>query len=106
MSAATPGVVQKSPDRRLGIAVGVLTLAVALLVGGIIVRQAGQLSTAPSTGEQTLSVGGYTGIPYTPTRQAPSVSVGGYTGIPYTPTRQAPADDGGAGASSRTYSGQ
>ncbi len=85
MSAAAPRVAQEAPNgRRLGIALGALTLAVALLVGGTIVRQAGMLS---ATQQATVtSVGGYTGIPYTPTRQLQSV--GGYTGIPYTPTRQ------------------
>ena len=131
MSAATPRVSQGTSDgRRLGIAVGALTLAVALVVGATIVRQAGTLSAAPSDQGVTVSVGGYTGIPYTPTRLAPVVSVGGYTGIPYVPTRQlpkagtggytgipytptrvdAPAQlpglHGGTGDSSRTYSGQ
>ena len=92
-----------SNGRRLGLAVGVLTLALALLVGATIVRQTGMLSAAPAAptpgsperrwlhrhpvhpDPQLQSVGGYTGIPYTPTRQLQSV--GGYTGIPYTPTR-------------------
>ena len=56
----------------------------------------------PYTPSRSLGVGGYTGIPYTPTRQLQSV--GGYTGIPYTPTRveapeQLPGLHGGSGAS-------
>ncbi len=89
MSAATPRVAPGASDgRRIGIAVGALVLAVALLVGAAIVRQTGVLS-APSTDSQgvTVSVGGYTGIPYTPSRSL-GAAVGGYTGIPYTPTRQ------------------
>jgi hypothetical protein len=125
MSAATPRVAQgASGGRRLGVAVGVLTLAVALLVGAMIIRQAGTLPASPQG--VTVSGGGYTGIPYTPTRQlrneggytgipyTPTRQLrneGGYTGIPYTPTRvdapaQLPGLHGGSEDSSRTYSGQ
>ncbi len=93
MTAATPRVAQGTPNgRRLGVAVGALTLAVALLVGGTIIRS-GWLSPAPSrqSPDVTVTVGGYTGIPYTPTRQLQSNATGGYTGIPYTPTRQLPS---------------
>jgi hypothetical protein len=86
MSAAAPRTAQETPDmRRVGVAIGALTLAIALVVAGTAIRQAGTQSVAVPAHAQELSVGGYTGIPYTPSAHK-ELSVGGYTGIPYTPS--------------------
>ena len=103
MTAAAPRTAHGTPDlRRVGVAVGALTVAVALVVGVAAVRQAGT-SSATSTGQSrnlvvTGTNGGginYTGIPY----PAPGNDIvvkgtngGGinYTGIPYPVPQPAP----------------
>jgi hypothetical protein len=86
MSASAPRISKEAPDmRRVGVALGALTLAVALVVAGTVARQAGTQTANQAAQAHKLSVGGYTGIPYTPSRSN-ELSVGGYTGIPYTPS--------------------
>ena len=75
MTATAPRTANGTPDlRRVAVAVGALTLAVVLLVAVAFVRPAGGPSATTSSPTKGLSVhgtGGYTGIPYTPTRPAP-----------------------------------
>ncbi len=91
MSAAAPHIAQGTPDaRRLGVALGALTLAVALLVGVAITQQAARSGSAPASSQArelliNLPTGGglrYTGIPYLPRTDA---AAGGTrsTVIPY-----------------------
>jgi hypothetical protein len=95
MSVLAPRIEQGTTDqRRLLAAVGILTLAVALLVAVTISQQIALRSApAQANGAHELIInspsGGslrYTGIPYPPRSQV----VGGtqYTGIPYVPTQQ------------------
>ena len=103
MTAATPRTANRTPDlRRVGVAVGAMTLAVALIVTVAVVRQAGSSSVTTPTKSDNLIVTGtnggginYTGIPY----PAPGNDIvvkgtngGGiyYTGIPYPVAQPAP----------------
>ena len=103
MTTAAPRTAHRTPDlRRVGVAVGAVTVAVALVVGVAAVRQAGT-SSATSTGPaRNLVVTGtnggginYTGIPY-PARGNGLVVTGtngggiNYTGIPYSVAQPAP----------------
>ena len=92
MTAATPRTASGAPDlRRVGVALGAMTLAVALLVTVAVVRPAGG-STTTVTGEgRKLIVKGtnggairYTGIPYA----APGNSRIRFTGVPYQAVRR------------------
>jgi hypothetical protein len=84
MTAATPRTAQGTPDlRRIGVAVGALTLAVALLVGVAVVRQAGGSSaTTPAQSDNLIVTGtngggiNYTGIPYPAPVPAPKALPG------------------------------
>jgi len=120
MSAATPRIASNAPDlRQLGIAVGALILAVALVVAATISRQSAAPSVplpgaqAPAVHDhgwsdaaaapKTLVIAGsngggleYTGIPYPNRILVVSGMNGGgleYTGIPY----PAPDDTVGGG---------
>jgi hypothetical protein len=87
MTAATPRTANGTPDlRRLAVALGAITLAVALLVAVAFVRPAGSPSAATSGQAHELVVNGtngggirYTGIPY-PARDGGRIR---FTGIPY-----------------------
>ena len=88
MSVSAPRISKAAPDmRRVGVAIGALTLAVALVVAGTVVRQSESQAANQGAQSHKLSAGGYTGIPYTPSTQSNKLSAGGYTGIPYTPSR-------------------
>ena len=77
MTAATPRTANRTPDlRRVGVAVGAMTLAVALVVTVAVVRQAGSSSATTPVKSDNLIVTGtnggginYTGIPYPAPRQ-------------------------------------
>jgi hypothetical protein len=97
MSATASRTITTAPEsRQLGMAVGALVLAVALLAGLAISRQASFQGSAPDVAAPaaahdhgwSVGVGGplggatvdrgeiqYTGIPYTPTRSNPSTGV-------------------------------
>ena len=108
MTAATPRTANRTPDlRRVGVAVGAMTLAVALLVTVAVGRQAGSSSATTPVKSDNLIVTGtnggginYTGIPYPAPRNdivVKGTNGGGinYTGIPYRwpspPRRRCPA---------------
>ena len=89
MSASAPRISKPSPDmHRVTVALGALTLAVALLVGVTVVRQAATQTAIQAAQSHKVSAGGFTGIPYTPSTQSHKVGAGRYTGIPYTPSTQ------------------
>ena len=92
MTAAAPRTASGAPDlRRVGVALGALTLAVALLVTVAVVRPAGGPSAASSGQGRELIVNGtnggairYTGIP---TRPPAPTSPGARSALPGSPIR-------------------
>ena len=92
MTAAAPRTASGAPDlRRVGVALGALTLAVALLVTVAVVRPAGGPTTTVTGQGRELIVKGtnggairYTGIPYA----APGNSRIRFTGVPYQAVRR------------------
>ena len=92
MTAAAPRTANGTPDlRRVGVALGALTLAVALLVTVAVVRPAGGSTTTVTGQGRELIVKGtnggairYTGIPYA----APGNSRIRFTGVPYQAVRR------------------
>ena len=92
MTAAAPRTASGAPDlRRVGVALGALTLAVALLVTVAVVRPAGGPTTTVTGQARELIVKGtnggairYTGIPYA----APGNSRIRFTGVPYQAVRR------------------
>jgi hypothetical protein len=91
MTAAAPRTAQGTPDlRRVGVAMGAMILAVALLVTVAVVRQTGGPSAASSSQAHELVVKGtngggirYTGIPYAAPGSDATRSTIRFNGIPY-----------------------
>jgi len=96
MTAAAPRTATGTPDlRRVGVALGALTLAVALLATVAVVRPAGGPSAASSGAAHELIVNGtnggairYTGIPYAAPGSDVTKSTIRFTGIPYQAVRR------------------
>ena len=116
MSATAPRTVSNAPDvRQLGVAVGALILAVALVVAVTVSRQAASTSTAPLAAPVPVvhDHGWSESVPFagaahdngwaTTDASAPILitrSTGAgtlYTGIPYTPSRSIDQIQGGRG---------
>ena len=112
MTAAAPRTANGTPDlRRAGVALGAVTLAVALLVTVAVVRPAGGPSATSSGQAHELVVNGtngggirYTGIPYPAPGTDITKSTIRFHGIPYQAVRRNLVVNGTSGGAIR-YTG-